>query len=86
MATEDKFPDALSAELEKLLPDAETQAAAQLLLTKYREQLRQIAVSPARMGLRVFRLGTADDELLDALRGLSDTEHPEAGEEQPETA
>lgn len=85
MASEDKFEETLNAELAKLQKDEQTQAGAAALLDKYRVAVRKIATSPARMGIRVQRLGAADDELLDQLRELSDTEHHDDGHEPPQS-
>lgn len=75
MPTTDKFPEALNAALAKVLPDEQSQAAARALQDKHQEKVRAICTQPARMGKRVEQLAAADQELLEALEDLTDTEH-----------
>lgn len=75
MALPDKFPEVLLAVLAKMLPDEQTRAAVGALIDVHREKIRRICCAPSRMGIRVAEMAKADDELLEALEALANTEH-----------
>lgn len=86
MNGKDGFAEALAAKLAVILPDEESQAAAQALLDRHRIKLRYICTVPARMGVRVAKLAAVDDELLDALDALNPHEEHAEGEQLKEKA
>jgi hypothetical protein len=84
MAKQNGFDVALSEAREKLLPDEQTQTAANALLDHYRNELREIALNPNTKKARGQKLDLLDNWLFDELAQLTDTEHDEQpGQEQP---